>query len=339
MEADSSKQIISELKKGSFRPIYILHGEEPYFIDEVVAVAENEILSESEKAFNQSILYGRDVDAKKILDHARQFPMMAERRVVILKEAQSMRDIKSLESYILNPTPQTVLVIAHKKKLDGRIKWMKEAKKQENVVLYESKAIPEYRMANWLTQKVKEEGMKISGPAVEMLIQYLGTDLKKVSNEIEKIKVNIDAGSTIDIPIIERYIGISRDFDVYALLRALSYGDTAKAQQIATNIEGNEKAQPLQMILPGMASYFEKVLIVAQNFKKDDRSLGSLIGTYGSFVKEYREMAKRYGYEGLINVYHLLVEADGYSKGLGRRRQDGILKELIGRMLMHQRQT
>ena len=318
-------------------PVYILHGAEPFFIDKVTSYIEKKLLNEGEQAFNQSVLYGRDVDSKQVLDYARQYPMMAERRVVIIKEAQAMRDLKSMGSYISNPSPQTVLVIAHKKKIDGRIKWVKDAKKSAEIGMMASDPVPEYKLNAWISSYVKSQKLKMTSDAVEMLGQYLGTDLKKITNEIEKIKVNLNGGEVIDVPEIEKYIGISRDYDIYALLKALSNGDVPRVHEITYNIEANVKVQPLQMIIPGMATYFEKVLVVTQHFKKDDRALGSMIGTYGSFVKEYREMAKRYGYSGLIKIYKMLLLADAQSKGFERRKGEGILKELIGKILLYQR--
>ncbi len=337
MEYPSDDNILKDLKQSKFLPVYILYGDEPYFIDTITDFIENNILDEAQKAFNQSILYGRDVDVKQILDHARQFPMMSDRRVVIVKEAQTMKDLKALDTYMKSPSPQTILVIAHKKKLDGRIKWIKDAKKSEEIGMLNAQPIAEYRMSKWIKEYVRSAKLKISESAVEMMTQHLGTDLKKIANEIEKIKVNLKSGGTIDVTVIEKYVGISREFDVYALLKAMSKGDIEKVQQIVINIEENEKNQPLQMIIPGMAAYFEKVIIVSQNFTKDDRSLGSMIGAYSSFVKEYRDMASRFGAIGLIKIYSLLVRADAQSKGLDKRKSDGILKELIGKILLFEK--
>lgn len=337
MEYKSADVLIKDLKEGQILPVYILHGTEAYFIDRVTTYIEHKLLNDGEKAFNQSVLYGRDVDVKQILDHARQFPMMSQYRVVIVKEAQGLRDLKSLDSYIQSPSPQTVFVLAHKKKIDGRIKWVKAAKKSDQVALMQSDSVPEYKMHAWITSFVKSKGLKISPEGVEILCQYLGNDLKKVSNEIEKVQVNLGDRKSIEIADIEKYIGISREYDVYALLRALSYGDVAKVQQITLNMEENVKSQPLQMVIPGMASYFEKTLIVMQNSRRDDRALGSMIGTYGSFVKEYRSLAQRYSFDRLVRAYSLLVTADGHSKGMEKRKPDGILKELVGKLLLLQR--
>jgi len=317
MEYQSAEQLISDVISGQVLPVYIVHGTEPFFIDKITSVIEQRLLTEGEQAFNQSVLYGRDVDSKQVLDYARQFPMMAERRVVIIKEAQGMRDLKSLGPYVAAP-------------------WVKDAKKSELIGMFASEPVPEYKLNAWITRYVKSQKLKLTGDAIEMLGQYLGTDLKKITNEIEKIKVNINEGETIDVDAVEKYIGISRDYDIYALLKALSNGDVSRVHEITYNIESNIKVQPLQMIIPGMASYFEKVLVVAQNFNKDDRTLGSMIGSYGSYVKEYKQMARRFGYKGLIKVYKLLLIADAQSKGFERRKPDGILKELVGKILLYQ---
>ena len=333
MESKDYKGIIKKIKVKDYSLIYVLQGDEAFFIDRIIEVIEREILSESEKAFNLSVLYGRDIDAKQVLDHARQFPMMAEKRVVIVKEAQAMKDIKGLESYFTNPSPHTVLAMAYKKKIDGRIKWVKEAKKSDTVSYFTSEVVPEYKLSRWIDQYIKDEGYSAMPEAIEMMAQYLGNDLKKVINEFQKIKLNLE-GKQITVKDVEKNIGISRDYDIYALLKAMSRGDIARVQLITDNLENNDKEQPLPKILPGIASYFERVLIVAQHFKKDDRSLASMIGTYPSFVREYRDMARLFGINGLVKSYHLIVEADGMAKGLNRRNHSGILKELIGKMLL-----
>ncbi len=339
MEYKTGQQCIADLKKGKVMPVYILHGTEAFYIDEVTKYMEDELLSDGEKAFNQSVLYGRDVDSKSVLDHARQFPMMAERRVVIVKEAQGMRDLKSLDSYISNPSPQTVFVLAHKKKLDGRIKWVKEAKTSDQVGLLASEPVPEYKIQRWLQDYIKGLGMTISPDAAEMMTQHLGTDLKKITNEISKIRVNLQTRNDITAEEVEKYVGISRDYDIYGLLKALAQGDISRAHTISLQLEANSRDQPLQRVIPGMASYFEKVMIVSQHRQKDDNSLGRMIGAYSSHVKEYKMMASRYTYEGLQKVYHMLVKADAAAKGVDRRRPSGILTELIGKLILLQRST
>ena len=337
MEYKTGQQCIADLKKGKVMPVYVLHGTEPFYIDEVTKYMEDELLSDAEKAFNQSILYGRDVDARTVLDHARQYPMMAERRVVIVKEAQSMRDLKNLDTYISTPSPQTVLVVAHKKKLDGRIKWVKEAKSSDQVGLLASEPVPEYKIQRWLLDYIKSIGMTIAPDAAEMMTQHLGTDLKKITNEIAKVRVNLQDQKDITVKEIERYVGISRDYDIYELLKALAQGDITKVHTVSLQIEANSRDQPLQRVIPGIASYFEKVMIVSQHRKKDDNSLRRMIGAYASHVKEYKMMANRFTPEGLQKIYHMLVKADAAAKGVQRRRPAGILIELIGKMILLQR--
>ena len=263
--------------------------------------------------------------------------MMAERRVVIVKEAQSMRDLKNLDTYIASPSPQTVFVLAHKKKLDGRIKWVKEAKSSDQVGLLASEPVPEYKIQRWLQTYIGSIGMTISSDAAEMMTQHLGTDLKKITNEISKIRVNLQDRNDITVVEVEKYVGISRDYDIYGLLKSLAQGDIARVQTISLQIESNSKAQPLQRVIPGIASYFEKVMIVSQHRQKDDNSLGRMIGAYANHVKEYKMMASRYTTDGLQNIYHMLVKADAAAKGVERRRPNGILTELIGKIILLQR--
>jgi len=178
VEYKTSRQCLADAKKGKVCPVYVLHGTEPYYIDEVTRYMEHELLSESEAAFNLSVLYGREVDAKSVLDHARQFPMMTERRVVIIKEAQFMKDIKGLESYMSSPSPQTVLVLGHKKKLDGRIKWVKGAKTSDQIAMLHAEPVPDYKLMGWLIDHIKGINMEITPDAAELLAQHVGNDLK-----------------------------------------------------------------------------------------------------------------------------------------------------------------
>ncbi len=335
MEYSSVGAIRRDIDKGAVLPIYLLQGDEPFFIDEVTDLIENQLLTDAEKSFNLSILYGREIDAKQVLDHARQFPMMSERRIVLLKEAQFMRDLKSLETYFKRPSESTVLAIAHKKKIDGRVKWVKDAKKSDRVGFFTSNRIPEYRIFDWVQQYAGSENLSLTNEAIAVLCQYLGTNLKKITNEIQKLKIS-NPDQMIGPETVKKFIGISRDFDVFALLKAISNGDVAKTHMITGNLEQHGKEHPLQKILPGMASYFEKVFVVAQHFRKDDAQLARMIGTYPNFVKEYRQMARRYGVENLSIAYSRITEADAMSKGLNRKNPQGILRELVAHILQLQ---
>ena len=234
------QNIISDLKKGNYKPIYFLHGEEAYYIDAITKYIEEHALTDAEKAFNQIVLYGKDVDFKNVVDNARQFPMMANRRVVIVKEAKDMKGLDKLGSYFEHPSDQTVLVIAHKhKKLDGRSKLSKVLKK--SAVVFESKPIRDYKIAEWISNYVREQGFKIDGRSSILLGEYLGTDLSKITNEIAKLTVNLEAGKTIDADLIHDKIEISKDFNVFELQNALGKKDLAKSFLITDYFTKNIK--------------------------------------------------------------------------------------------------
>jgi len=335
MEYKSAHQILTELRSGNYKPVYLLHGEEPYFIDQVSDYIEKNVLDESGKAFNLSILYGREVDQKQILDHARQFPMMAAHRVVIIKEARFLKDLAKLGSYIEQPAEQTILVIAHKdKNIDGRIAWVKKAKKSNHVAILKSEAIKDWKIEAWVSSYINQSGLQISPQANQLLCQSLGTDLKKITNEIAKVRLNIK-GSEIVIDDVTRHIGISKEYNVFELIKAISYRDIARMQYIASQMESNYKKEPLVKFLPLIGTFVEKSLVAVQHQRTDDRKLSGMIGVHPTFVKDYKSAARNYGEQGLRRMHKLVVEADGRNKGVQYRRGDqGVLKELIGRMIL-----
>ena len=335
MEYKSADQILKELKAGTFKQVYLLHGEEAFFIDQISDYIEDNVLDEAGKAFNMSLLYGRDVDYKQVLDHARQFPMMANHRVVIIKEARGMKDLSSLGAYIEQPSPQTVLVIAHKDKaIDGRIAWVKKAKKLDHVAIFKSDPIRDYNIEKWVPTYLSSLGLTITPEANRLLCQSLGTDLSKITNEIEKVQLSLK-GTKIDANIIAKNVGISKDFNVFELISAIAQRDPKRVQCIATQMEQNTKREPIIKLLPQIGAFIEKALVTSQHISKDDRSLSSMIGVHFMFVKDYKLAVRNYGEEGLRRIYKYVLQADGRVKGIEYRRGDsGVLKELVGKILL-----
>ena len=336
MEYSNYSSLFKELKNKQYKPVYILHGAEPYFIDLLTHHFEHQVLPEGERSFNQDVLYGIDIDAGKVKDYANQYPMMAERRVVVVKEARFMKDLKGLESYLLQPSPQTILVIAHPdKKIDGKLSLLKKAKKSPDIGVFLSDPVTEWKLEEWIRTYLKSEGLTMNPDGVSLLAQSLGTDLKKIVNEIEKLRLNIDGRTNITEDDIDQYIGISKEYNVFALCKAISTRDVVQMQYIATNLAENVKKEPLVKLLPAIASHIEKILIAHQNLKSDRGSAAKAIGVNPYIVPEYLAAARNYSEDGLKKIYALVVAWDGRVKGVNNRQgEQGLLQELIGNIII-----
>lgn len=324
------EKIMQDLKAGTYHPVYLLHGEESFFIDSVTNYIENNALSEGERSFNQEILYGKDVDFKTVVDNARQYPMMAERRVVIVKEAQAMRSLKNMQSYIEKPSPQTVLVLAHKNKpLDKRTKFGKAVSK--SAVILDSKKLYDNQVPAWISNYVQSQKLSIDPEASQMLTEYLGQDLSKIVNEIDKIKINLKAGEKITAKLVQSGVGISRDYNVFELNKALSIWDYAKIMRIIYYFEENPKANPLVMVISNLYGYFTKVAIAQQNIKSSDAELAKKTGVNPFFVKDYRLAARTFRPAQIKQAFLSLHTADRHSKGMGMKAATplGIMQQLI----------
>ncbi|MEM1215360.1 MAG: DNA polymerase III subunit delta, partial [Bacteroidota bacterium] len=220
--------ILKAAKSKAFQPVYFLHGLESYFIDQISDAIETHALAEHERAFNQTILYGKDTDHLQVVDAARRFPMMAERQLVILKEAQEMRSLKSLETYVAKPTPSTVLVICHKHKkfsLNSKVGNLLKAQ----TVLFEAKPLYDNQVPDWIGSYLRAKKLKAAPAATELLAEYLGTKLSKVANELDKLALNIPAGEEVTQKLIEEHIGISKDYNVFEFQKALGQRNVLKA--------------------------------------------------------------------------------------------------------------
>ncbi|RME04734.1 MAG: DNA polymerase III subunit delta, partial [Bacteroidetes bacterium] len=227
--ATTHQQILQSLRKKDFKPVYFLHGPEPYFIDSIEKFIEENALPEEQKAFNQIILYGKDVDANTVIDNARRFPMMAEHQVVILREAQMMRELKDLETYLQQPQPSTILVICHKHKNFTGKKLIDLASKTG--VVFESKKLYENQVFDWVQDHIRSLGYDITSHATNLLIEYLGTDVSVIVLELEKLALHLEKGVTINEEHIEEYVGISREYNVFELNKALGLRDIAKVSR------------------------------------------------------------------------------------------------------------
>ena len=324
-----AQSLLSDLKNKQYAPIYLLHGEEPYYIDLITDFIENHVLDDGEKAFNQAVLYGKDVDFKQIVDEARQFPMMASYRVIIVKEAQDMKSLNKLDHYASNPSPQSIVVIAYKhKKVDGRTKLAKNV--AQKGVLFESKKIYDNQLPGWITDECKSRKVSIDYEASIMLAEYLGTNLSKVSNEIDKLLLNIKSNK-ITLEDVQEQVGISKEYNVFEFQKALGTRDREKAFRIIDYFADNEKNNPLPLILGNLYNYYSKLYTTVHHLRSNERELQRLIGLPSPyFVNEYKTAAKNMGYARIRNAFLALQKADLQSKGVGARSKDNraILMEL-----------
>jgi DNA polymerase III subunit delta len=327
-------QIIGEIKRKIYRPVYLLHGEEPYFIDAITTLIEESVLTESEKEFNQTVVYGRETNPGVIIDMARRFPMMANYQVVIVKEAQDIEKIENLQPYIEKPQPSTILVIAHKyRKIDQRKSFAKSVDKAG--VLFESSRIYENKVPAWITEQITAKGHSIKPDACQLLAEYLGNDLGRISNELEKLLINLPEGSAIDSTIIERNTGISKDYNVFELQNALGARDIAKANLIISHFAANTKQNPMIVVLTVLFGFFMKLMIYYQLEDKSKNNAAAALSVNPFFVKDYANAVQNYSFRRLRAIIGLLREYDLRLKGInnGSTEESELLRELVYKIL------
>ena len=333
------KALLKDIKAKNFAPIYLLHGEETYFIDQLEAAIEKHALQEHERAFNQTIAYGKDTEHLQIVDAARRFPMMAERQLVLLREAQDMRSIKQLETYAENPSPTTVLVISHKhKKLNGNFKVTKMIKK--NGVIFEAKALYENKIPGWINTYLKGKKYTIEPAAATLLAEFLGTSLGKIANELDKLTINLKPGTEITSQIVEDQVGVSKDYNVFELQRAMGHHDVVKATRILNYFRANPKAGPLPMVTGSLYNYFSKVFLLLElQAKRASRQeiMKALKLRFDFFLDDYLTTARNYRGGKIGQVFMLLREYDLKSKGVGShlagKGEHELLKEMVWRVM------
>lgn len=327
-------QIMKDLRNKIYYPVYFIAGEESYYIDEISNYIEKNVLTDIEKEFNQSVIYGRDTDIQSLVSVTKRFPMMSNYQVVIVKEAQYLANIEELQSYVENPLDSTLLVINYKyKKVDKRKAFFKALAKKG--VVYESKKIYDNKIPAWITSYVKEKGYGISPKACVILAEYLGADLGKIVNEVEKLIINIPAGAEITDTLIEQNIGISKDFNIFELQNAIGKKNILKANQIAAYFKANPKDNPLIKTVSLLFSYFTKVMIYAMLKDKSKNNVAAALSISPFFVGDYQIASRNYSVKKLEQIISYLREYDLKSKGVDNiSTSDGeLLKELLYKIL------
>lgn len=328
---DEVIKIVNDIKNGNIKPIYFLMGEEPYYIDKLSDYIEEKVLSEEEKGFNQTVLYGRDVTIEDIISTAKRYPMMAERQVVIVKEAQDLiRTIDKLESYADKPMETTVLVFCYKyKTLDKRKKLTKLLAK--NGIVYESKKLYENQVGEWIKRVLSGKKYAIEPKANAMLVEFLGTDLSKINNELEKLQIILPVGSTITPKHIEENIGFSKDFNVFELRKALGERNQLKAYTIAENFAQNPKDNPMVVTTSLVFGFFIQLLKYHGLKDRNPKNVAAVLGVNPFFLKEYDVALKNYPMKKVSQIVGALRDIDVKSKGVGAyaMSQSDLLREML----------
>ncbi|WP_438988560.1 DNA polymerase III subunit delta [Polaribacter sp.] len=326
--------IVSDIKKGTLKPIYFLMGDEPYYIDKISNYIEENVLDETEKGFNQQVMYGRDVTIEDIVGAAKRYPMMAEKQVLIVKEAQDLsRSIEKLVSYAENPQPTTVLVINYKyKKLDKRKKLHKAVAKTG--LVYDSKKLYDNQVSDWIRRVLSGKKYQIDPKAALMLVEFLGTDLSKIANELDKLMLVLPKETIITDAHIEENIGISKDFNNFELKKAIGEKNVLKANRIINYFVENPKKNPTVMTISLLNGFFTKLLLFHGLKDKSKNSVAKALGVSTYFVDEYFLAARNFPMRKVAQVIAALRDADVKSKGVGANQtQEDILKELLFKIL------
>ena len=328
------EEILNSIKNRVFKDIYYLHGEEAFFIDQISKAIETTVLTEAERDFNQTIVYGRETDVSTIISMAKRFPMMASHQVVIVKEAQHLKRIDDLLSYAENPQPSTILVFCHKYgKLDGRKKISQKIKK--SFELFESKKLFDNQIPTWISNHLKMKGFGITPTATMMLSEYLGNDLSRITNELEKLLIDAKSDILINEQDVQDRGGISKDFNVFELQRALGMKNIYKSNQIIHYFASDPKNHPLVMIIPILYNYFSNLGIIHSLKDKSSRSVASALSVNPYFVNDLLSASKNYPYTKIIRIIGYLRSYDAKSKGIKNlsSSNEDLMKEMIFKIL------
>lgn len=328
---DEVVKMINDIKAGNIKPIYFLMGDEPYYIDKITEFIEESVLTDDERGFNQMVMYGRDTTIDDIVGNAKRYPMMAERQVVVVREAQDLvKTIDNLESYAEQPQPTTVLVFAYKyKTLDKRKKLVKLLSK--NGVVFESKKMYDNQVGTWISRVLQGRGLTIEPKANAMLVEFLGNDLSRISNELNKLQIILPKGHMITPNDIEVNIGFSKDFNVFELQNALGSRNQLKAYQIAQYFADNPKDNPMVLTTGLVFAFFVKILKYHGLKDKNPKNVASVLGVNPFFLKDYDLALRNYPMKKVSSIVETLRDIDAKSKGIGANSLSNhdLLKEML----------
>lgn len=334
----SYEVIVRDLKNRIFHPVYLLEGEEPYFIDQVSDYIENNLLPESERSFNQTILYGKETTVNEIRQRAMNYPMFSNYQVLIVKEAQMLKKWDDLLSYVLKPVKSTILVLCHRhEKFDKRTKVGKEIKDSNHCVLLTTKKLYDNQVQEWINQFLKERDFRMEPKASALLVEYVGNELSRVANELEKLTLNVKPGKEISVDDIERNIGISKEYNTFELNKAIGQMDILKSNRIISYFKANPKPNPLVLTIGSLFGYFSKIYLMHQAKPKTDTEIATVlsVSNFPMIINEYKAAARNYPAQKTEEVIALLHQYDLLSKGINTSGIDeaALLKELVYKIL------
>ena len=330
----SYESILNDIKKKQFSPVYVLHGDEPYFIESITSEIIDKALEPEQREFDQSILYGRDTDVKDLISTAKRFPMTGSHHLVVLKEAQDLKKVEELEGLLSSPVSSTILVLAFKKKVDQRKKWIKTASKAG--LVFNSAKIPEWKLGEWVKKEAIRRQVDLDTKAASMLIEYLGDDLQKISKDLEKLKMVNKDGGQINAELVQKIIGISRDYNIFELQDALLTKNALKAQMIVKYFASDLRSHPIQPLIGALYSMYSRMIILHAKRSFDPDSASKLLKAKPFYAKKILAGAKRYSYGSLVRNISILREYDMKSKGVGSTSSTGqgeLMKEMVFKLL------
>lgn len=331
--------ILKKIKSKKYKPVYFLYGDEPYYIDAIATLLEAQVVPAAEKDFNQFIIYGKDVDVATVLSHATRYPFMAERQLIVVKDANKLNGIEQkdmqarLEAYAAQPLASTVLVICFPAATDERKTYIKAFGVHGAIV--QSKKMYDNKLPEWVAGYCQSEGVKISPKAVQILVDNIGNDLKRLVNEIRKITINLQPNQGIDAEAVERYVGISKDYNVFEFQKALSHRDVLKSNKIALHFAANPKDNPLAPIIIILFGFFTKLLLTHASKDKSEKGLAAELGVNPFFVKDYLLAIRNYPLPKVVQIIHYLRDADAKMKGVeaGQIKDGDILRDLVFKII------
>jgi DNA polymerase III subunit delta len=335
----TASEVLKDLKKKVFSPLYLLHGDEPFYIDKVSDFIEENALSPTDRSFNQFVFFGKDLSIPALLSHAKRFPMMAERQLIMVKEAQGLQGIEqkemqlALENYAKNPLSSTLLVLVFKAGADERKTWVKSFDKAG--VMMPSKKMYDNKIPDWILEYCHENGLKISKKAVEMLCENVGNDLKRLSSEIDKIMLNLRIDEEINAQVVEKFVGISKEYNYFEFQKAIINRDILRANQIVNFFGANPKDNPLAPIVILLYNFFSKVLLTHATHDKSERNLAVVLGVNPFFTKDYGLAARNYNLAKVVQIIGDIKRLDLKSKGIesGSLSEGEALREMTFRIL------
>ena len=326
-------EIIESINNKRYFNLYFLAGDENYYIDKISNYISKNVLNDEEKAFNQVVLYGKETNIKDVISEAKQYPFGAINRVVIIKEAQQLRNLEKIDEYLDNPLDSTILVICYKKKIDKRKSYVKKITKQNQ--LFESNKLYENQVSGWLNTYCKEHNIQITNESCEILVQHLGIDLTKITNEIDKLLLNLESGNQITPDLIEKHIGISKEFNIFELQNSLGKKDILQTNKIAKYLSANSKNHPFVLTISSIFSFFKKVLIYKQIQNLDKKTIASTLKINPYFVSQYQIASRNYTLQQLNYIFDQIKIYELRSKGIGNNNTSSksLLEELSFKIL------